>query len=237
MTAVKGVIFDWAGTLTPWHPVDLAAIWRTTARTLDGAGADDGAGLAEQLLAAERELLARCRDTHCSATLDDVFKAAEVVPGPVTLRAYRAAWEEHTFLDAHGAQVLRELRERGLRVGVLSNTLWPAAWHDEIFTRDGVSDLIDAALYSSEVPWTKPHPEIFAAAVERLGVDSPRACVFVGDRLFEDVQGAATAGMRTVWLPHSRLSAEELVATTAEPDARIVSLKELPALVDGWNGR
>ena len=71
----------------------------------------------------------------------------------------------------------------GLRVGVLSNTVWPRDWHEEYFRRDGVLDLIDGAVYTSEIPWTKPAPEAFRAAVEAVGVDDPARCVFVGDRL------------------------------------------------------
>ncbi len=59
------------------------------------------------------------------------------------------------------------LRERGIRIGVLSNTLWPRAVHEEIFARDDVLALIDGAVYTSEVPWTKPHPEAFLAALAR----------------------------------------------------------------------
>lgn len=59
------------------------------------------------------------------------------------------------------------LRALDLSVGVLSNTLWPRTWHREIFERDGVLDLIDAQVYSSELPWTKPHPRAFAEIMRR----------------------------------------------------------------------
>ena len=43
------------------------------------------------------------------------------------------------------------------QVGVLSNTMWPRAAHERIFIRDEVFDLIDGAVYSSEIPGVKPH--------------------------------------------------------------------------------
>ncbi|MGW8377468.1 HAD family hydrolase [Streptomyces sp. ODS28] len=227
---VTHVIFDWAGTLTPWHTVDVPGIWRETAGVIAPGNAEE---LGARLHAAERELAAKCRETHCSATLDEVFAAAGVVPGEEALAAYRRAWDAHTHLDPDGETVLRGLRERGLGVGVLSNTLWSEHWHSEIFERDGVLGLIDASVYSSEVAWTKPHPEIFRLAMDRVGAQTPATCAYVGDRLFEDVYGARRAGMRTVWVPHSAIPEEER-GEEAEPDATVHALKDLLDVVDGW---
>ena len=84
----------------------------------------------------------------------------------------------------------------GLKVGVLSNTIWSRQRHEDIFARDGVLELIDGAVYTSEVPWTKPHPEAFLAAMRAVGMSEPARCLFVGDRLFDDVWGAQNVGMR-----------------------------------------
>jgi putative hydrolase of the HAD superfamily len=43
----------------------------------------------------------------------------------------------------------------------------------------------------------KPHPAIFERVLEELGV-APEDALFVGDRLFEDIRGAAELGMTTV---------------------------------------
>ena len=43
----------------------------------------------------------------------------------------------------------------------------------------------------------KPDPAIFQRALDELGVDAAGA-LFVGDRLVDDVQGAAGVGMTTV---------------------------------------
>jgi FMN phosphatase YigB (HAD superfamily) len=58
----------------------------------------------------------------------------------------------------------------------------------------------------------------------------PASCVFVGDRPFDDIYGAARAGMRTVFIPHSGLP----VVAGSVPDAVIGRLAELPALLDRW---
>ena len=85
------------------------------------------------------------------------------------LASYVDAWEPHTFTDPDAPELLGFLRDCGIKVGVLSNTMWPRSWHEEVFRRDGVLDLIDGAVYSSEIDWTKPHPEAF-----RGGDDSGR---------------------------------------------------------------
>ncbi|GHG93784.1 HAD family hydrolase [Streptomyces lanatus] len=232
---VEHVIFDWAGTLTPWHTVDLPGIWRETAAALDEVGADRAAEVGERLLMAERELMTRCRETQCSARLDEVFELAGVNPAARALGVYRQAWEAHTFIDPHALEMLAGLRERGLGIGVLSNTLWPGDWHDEIFERDGVLGYVDAAVYSSEVSWTKPHPDIFAASVAGLGAASAGGCAFVGDRAFEDVYGAQRAGMRTILVPHSSIPEEELGAHGSVPDAAVGTLKDVLTVIDEWN--
>ena len=79
---------------------------------------------------------------------------------------------------------------RGIKVGVLSNTIWPRAWHEGFFERDGVLDLIDGDVYTSEIPWTKPSPRAFRAAMDAVGATDPARCVYVGDRLFDDIWGA-----------------------------------------------
>ena len=94
------------------------------------------------------------------------------------------------------ADVLRGARERGLKIGVLSNTIWPRERHEQIFARDGITDLIDAAVYTSDIEWTKPHPEAFRAILAALGERRPGAAVFVGDRRFDDIHGAQSVGMR-----------------------------------------
>ena len=88
-------------------------------------------------------------------------------------------------------------------------------------------------VYTSEIPWTKPSPQAFAAALDAVGATDPSRCVYVGDRLFDDVWGAQNAGLRAVHLPHSKIPPEQVGHTEGEPDAVIQGLEELPALVLG----
>jgi putative hydrolase of the HAD superfamily len=229
---IEAVLFDWGGTLATWHSIDLQAVWRSVAALLDEHRADE---LAAALLAAEDLVWLRARDEHRSSTLEEVCALAEVVLTPAALAEYERQWHPHTELDPDAPSMLSDLRERGLKVGVLSNTLWSRQRHEDIFARDGILDLFDGAVYTSEIPWTKPHPEAFLAAMKAAGASDPSRCVFVGDRLFDDVWGAQNVGMRAIHVPHSAIPANQLGHTVGEPDATVQRLAELPAIVDGWN--
>jgi len=225
---VRAVIFDWGGTLTPWHVIDHEELWLTVcARHFP---AIDAAAAAAATCAAERELWRLAESAQQSSTLATVFARAGVTASAGFLSSYFEAWEPHTITDPDARPLLGDLRRRGVKVGVLSNTMWPRAAHEQIFIRDDILDLIDGAVYSSEIPWVKPHPEAFRAAMRAVGVTDPASCVFVGDRPYDDVYGARRAGMRAVLIPNSDVPA----FGDAEPDAVISRLAELPGHLDRW---
>lgn len=244
---VDAVVFDWGGTLTPWHEVDLPEQWRVFAREVHGipvdspdvsqADLDEAHRLADRILEVESAAWTRGRDEHTSAALADILEAAGIHAAHdrhhLALAAYRGFWEPHTHTDPQVRPLWEGLRARGIKVGVLSNTIWSREYHQGIFERDGVLDLVDADLYSSELDHVKPHPEAFRAICRELDVD-PRRSVYVGDRIFEDVHGPQQVGMRAIWIPHSDIPANQRVEVTAVPDGRAHELLDVLALVDAW---
>jgi len=226
--SVRAVIFDWGGTLTPWRGVDHDALWLAVCSRHYPAG--EAAGVAAAVRAAEIEHWALAEGSHRSSTLDAVFAQAGVTPSAEFLATYFEAWDPHTVTDSDALALLGELRRRGIKVGVLSNTMWPRAAHERIFERDGVFELIDGAVYTSEIPWVKPHPEAFRAAMRAVGVLDPASCVFVGDRPYDDVYGAKGVGMRAVLVPNSDVPGFD----GAVPDAVITRLADLARHLDGW---
>jgi putative hydrolase of the HAD superfamily len=224
---VDAVIFDWGGTLTPWHTIDGAELWRLVC---EPHYPDDHADRAAAAHQAEIALWELARAEHRSATIFGVLERAGIEPTDQLIATYLREWEPHTFTDPAGVEVLRQLRERGIRIGVLSNTMWPRHWHEEVFRRDGVLDLIDGAVYSSEIDWTKPHPGAFRAAMAAVGAGDPGRCVFVGDRPWDDIYGAQQLGMRAVLIPHSDVP----TFADATPDAVIENLSELIPLLESW---
>ncbi|HEX3812650.1 MAG TPA: HAD-IA family hydrolase [Mycobacteriales bacterium] len=235
MTAIEAVIFDWGGTLTPWHTIDFDDVWRSYAGVYAPERADE---LTRDLMAAEREAWCQARDHQRSGTLDDLFTSVGVTPSGArheqALAAYQKFWEPHTYLDPDARTLLTELRDRGVRLGVLSNTLWSKDFHDEVFRRDQVLELFDGAIYSSEIPWTKPHPEAFAAALKAVGNADPAAAVFVGDRLYDDIYGAQQVGMRAIHVPNSDIPDEQRGHSEGVPDATVRRLTDIIAVLDRW---
>ncbi len=233
MTGVDAVIFDWGGTLTRWHDVDFHA--ETLALSQAVVNADhDHHEITARLHQAGTTIWGRSRDHQQSATVEDLFAEAGLDHDPELLSAYYEFWEPHTWTDPEVGPLFEALRADGVRVGVLSNTIWPRAWHEGFFDRDGVRHLIDGDVYTSEIPWTKPSPKAFGAAMDAVGATDPARCVYVGDRLFDDVWGAHNAGLRAIHIPLSSIPADQVGHTEGDPDAVVHRLSEVHAVVSAW---
>ena len=238
---VVAVIFDWGGTLTPWHDVDLTAAWYAYTSVYDPRRA---ASLAAELFAAEIERWQaqhQSLGTEGAGRLDQVLLdcGIDITSGAhlASMAAYLEFWEPHTRADPDAIPLMHALRERAIKVGVLSNTLWPRAHHEAVFARDGLLELIDGAVYSSELPVGKPHGDAFVAALTALGIDDPARAVFVGDRPWDDVHGAQLVGMRAILVPHSDIPDDQRGPVDGTPDAVVHRLLEVLDHVDAWNAQ
>jgi len=107
------------------------------------------------------------------------------------------AWDPARQVAVHTPALLEALRERGLKLGLVSNAFDPGWLLHRDLEQMGLAERLDFAVFSSEVGKRKPHPAIFERALEALEV-APADSVFVGDRLLEDVRGAGELGMTTV---------------------------------------
>jgi HAD superfamily hydrolase (TIGR01509 family) len=113
------------------------------------------------------------------------------------LEAEHVAWDPARRLAANTHPLLEALRARGLKLGLVSNAFDPGWLLHRDLRHMGLEERLDFSVFSSEVGLRKPHPAIFERALETLGVE-PENALFVGDRLFEDIRGAAELGMTTV---------------------------------------
>ena len=234
MTGIGAVIFDWGGTLSEFVDAELVDAWRLAARHIDPDHEDE---IAARLVQVEADFWATTSSHQRSATLADLLATAaqalaldvaEALLEEAALH-HLDAWTPHIRHDPEAVDALTALRAGDLRIGMLSNTHWPRAFHERFLERDGLVDLIDARLYTSEMPFQKPHPSAFLAAARALGVESEDA-VFVGDRPWDDISGAQSTGMRTVLRPNP--VAPPIAGI--QPDAEIRRLPELVDLVRAW---
>lgn len=235
--SVDAVVFDWGGTLTVPLPSDLADLWRAAAEHLCS---DPGrvAEVAARLAAVDRAMWDDTSESLRSFRLAELLARAsgelglDVTEAVLEEAASRHldAWTPHIHHDPDAVAVLTALRERGTKIGLLSNTHWPEAFHEHFLARDGLDGLIDVRVYTSDTEHRKPHPAVFRAVLDELGVDPSRA-VMVGDRLFDDILGARRTGMRAVLR-----RVDGVPGHPVEPDATIDALPELLPVVDRWLG-
>ena len=110
--------------------------------------------------------------------------------------AMTKAWEhaEHFELYEDALPVLAELRAQGLKLGLVSNT----GRDLEAFVAHHRLD-VDAAIGSRAFGRTKPHPAIFGAVLDRIGVE-PGYAAMVGDSPEDDIDGAHAAGIEQAFL-------------------------------------
>ena len=92
---------------------------------------------------------------------------------------------------------LRILKSKGYRVGLISNTIFPARSHEVDLDNFGLIPYIDFRLYSSEFGYRKPHSSLYQAGLEKIGLPAGET-IFVGDRYKEDVEGPMKEGMSAV---------------------------------------
>lgn len=109
------------------------------------------------------------------------------------LEHYVANWTLHG--DALPA--LDRLDAAGVRIGIITNG--DLEFQTRKIEAIGLADRIEHLIASGDIGATKPDSRIFLAACERFGV-APEEALYVGDRLGTDAIGAASAGLRGIWL-------------------------------------
>src|SRR5207247_4326578 len=113
-------------------------------------------------------------------------------------REIYAEWAacQHFELYDDVPAVFRDLSAAGIRLGLISNSHRCLASFQSHFELQG---LISATVSSSDHGFMKPHPSIFSAALQLLGV-APSEAVMVGDSVRQDIEGALNVGMRAILL-------------------------------------
>jgi putative hydrolase of the HAD superfamily len=204
---LQAVLFDWGDTLMRWE-------WRPElleaghAAGLRAIGRDPAPSVTQRFRDAYLPLLwvpGTLEEVEYPALVRELLREEEIDVDDEQLERFleaeHAAWQPARQLAATTHALLESLRDRGLRLGLVSNALDPP----ELLHRDlqqlGVAERLDVAVFSSEVGWRKPHPAIFERALDALEVPAEHV-LFVGDTISTDIAGAAALGMHTcqaVW--------------------------------------
>jgi putative hydrolase of the HAD superfamily len=231
---LKAVLFDWGGTLMQEEWSDEIALEVHTAGLT--AIARDGLPSAEvftqYLSEHDEELFAGEDEIDLAAVMRSSFVHHGVDLGDEDLRlfltAVHDAWAPYFSLAASTHALLESLRNRGLRLALVSNTASPEWLLHPVLERQGLVERVDAIVLSSEVGKRKPHPAIFERALAELDV-RPDEALFVGDRLEADVAGASRVGMPTVQALWFRA---DDVQVDVEPDFQAFTQMDVLNVVD-----
>ena len=112
-------------------------------------------------------------------------------------RLFRDSSTEKLKLFDGVIEILSSLRASGAGVYLLSNAQSCFTRHEiEIL---GLTDLFNGIILSSEVGVKKPYEQVFKLAFEKFGI-TPDESIYVGNDMRDDVLGASTAGMKTVYI-------------------------------------
>lgn len=155
------------------------------------------------------------------------------------ISGYRSELFKTTYLGAvRPFPAVRPLFERirsaGLSIALASSGKRSEVEHyQEIL---GIADLVDAATSADDADRSKPHPDIFEAALEKLAGIDPDAMIVVGDTPY-DAEAAAKAGLRTIGMlcggfPEADLSAAGCVAIYRDPQHLLDGFETSPLARD-----
>jgi putative hydrolase of the HAD superfamily len=190
------VVFDFFGTLTPVSPEE---VWAGNAARLAAVMGVPAADLAR--------LLGQTFPERISGALGDVRQTMQALAASLgadlsderldeAARVRREIQESMFGLRPEVLPVIGRLRERGLRIGLVSDCTseLPDAW-----PRLPVAPLVDAPVFSCVERTRKPDPRLFRTVAARLAAE-PAECLYVGDGGGDELAGASSVGMRAVLL-------------------------------------
>jgi 2-haloalkanoic acid dehalogenase type II len=234
---IKAVLFDFGGTLYDYRCL-AAAEAESLVELARQAGAkeeppDIMLAQRDAMRRVFREYLPRSFYMHRDLFRDAVVAMLEelgVEARADQLDAYRQAqWERHKrdFVLRPGVvETLRELRQRGLHVGMVSNIDDDQLEH--LLAVAAIGELFDSIVSSEQARSCKPDPRIYQIALQRAGC-APHEAMFVGDTLRQDIAGANRVGLHSVLLWHreDRSPPDEGV----RPDEVVRSIPEILALL------
>ena len=198
---------------------DEASLIREFDRVFVRLGAQDSGGSGSAVL----ESLA--------ATLESAGVSRTFVELPAVVEACYRAVSAQVVVYPDTLSTLIELKQAGLRLGVVANTVWPKELHRRDLARFEMLSLFDGTWFSSDLGVAKPDPAIFARVLGELDVEAEEA-IYVGDDPATDIAGAQAAGIRSVLKFHPLQSK---LPRGVRPDAKVDALNRLPALVESWN--
>jgi putative hydrolase of the HAD superfamily len=202
VTAIRAVLFDFAGVLTssPWGPMTAAG--GGNLELLIGSYEEDGDHPWHQVERGEIPI------TDWAMAVTEMGKAQGIA---VDFTPLQSMLGDLTINEQVVARV-RALRREGYRVGLITNNVreGSGSWRALL----PVDELFEVVVDSSEVGMRKPNPAIFLHALDLLGDVAPEEAVFLDDAP-GNVLGARRAGLHAIHVDDPDQALAELDALLA----------------------
>ena len=251
MTKPRVILFDIGETLWSSPPEDPAALQDCYGRgraILVGALGESAVPPIEALVEAveghfaEWEIawrndstLVTQRPTH--AFVADALARIELTVPQDALEGFTDALLETSIYTAIAekpepdmVEAMVALSKLEIRMGCVSNAFMTGRDLMRILDAKGLAQYLEMTIASCEAGYRKPHPSFYQAGLDAFSAAGPEA-IFVGDRLYADVEGPSKLGMRTVLTTQYRT--EDVASSSVTPDLVITHLRELVPWVEG----
>jgi len=203
--SIRGVLFDWGGTivrddaLVLGTPSAAVAEYLRKSLSLEVEPADFERAF-QSVLPEYRPGVTETAP-HIDRLLGAAFTWLGIRVGATDVESCaRLFFREATHnLDVYddARALLASLRYRGFKTGVVTNAIFPSLLFQPKVNELGLAGYIDAFVSSADVGLAKPNPSPYLRALSELGF-APHEAIFVGDNAATDIAGARTAGMRAV---------------------------------------
>ncbi len=145
--------------------------------------------------------------------------------------ANKHLWEATLEKLPHLDEVLTELKKKGYKLGIITNTVTSQEKHVRMaLRRIDVEKYFDVIITSVDVGHDKPDERIFMTALRELRV-KPKEAVMVGNRISADIVGGNRMGMKTILFKWNRRYPEKISSPEEKPSRTIRSLQELPIVL------
>lgn len=120
---------------------------------------------------------------------------------------YDKTFGDHNVIFENSPTLLKELKNRGYIVGVITNG--PSLLQNHKMDTSGLRPYCDIVVVSGDVGVHKPDPQLFIYTADKLGL-KPEECVYVGDHPINDIKGALDAGMKAIRMNYGWFKDQDL---------------------------
>lgn len=242
---VNGILFDLGDTLLDFGQVDIPVFFEEGAREAYEylAGLDQPMPRfakyhRQQLRAIRRKYLISRLTGRDFNSLDLIDNLGESLGHDLTdEQMEELAWRwyepvsQHATMEDGLQDTIEALRDRGLKLGIVSNTFIAGPVLDRHLTNVGLLDLFPHRVYSCTLDFRKPDRRIFQIALDGLSLRAEEI-LFVGDSFRADILGANRMGMISVLKDPTGKRKHWRI----KPRHRVMRIAELPRIVESYNG-